>query len=1376
MHTGPRHRTAATLAVTLLLVTAAVVPLGVGATPSPSPSSSPLPLEQSRYGPTYAPASTDERAGTSTTVDRTVTLVTGQPIRIVGTEANPAIRAVDGSQIRIVRFANRTYVFPADVDLITYDRSLFRLETLLERGADDPLPVLLDANASVASAPVPGLDNARYLDSADVVAADLDPATAAEPLAQLVAEGRVQSVSFDGAVETVPVSPSTASQLAGRSTLTGAGVRIAVLDTGVDATHPDLNGSVVDRVDFVEPNGTDAPLDPNGHGTVVAGLAAGSGIANASYAGVAPGADLIDVRVMDERGRAPASRIIEGIEYAVEADADLIQISIGTSVDGSESIAESVQWATERGVVVVAAAGNLGRPRTIGAPGRPVEAITVGAADASGGVATYSSRGPTLAGNLKPDLVAPGTDTVGPLAAGSGRVPVDEAGRYTRMGGTSAATPQVTGAAALLLERSPGLSASALESRLVSAARPLPGDPVNAQGGGRLDIERTLDPAVVAEPGVIDFGLIESGGTHTRTIELTNEDDRRHDLAFDVSALNVDLDRRGEVATLNRTRLSLAPGETAAITLAVDGNVTSGAYAGAIRYRVDGAPRSLPFGFTRGGTVTVEKHPLTPGDRVDGDELWVLNEQGTHDELLEFENGTARFVAGGGTYVVWSGGVDDATGTTVFLSSHRRFDGPTRVILDERETVPVGVDASPLVERYGPLANRSVTVSMSTPFGDDLARRSIERRAPDSRVVRVSPDADVAVATEYLLASDGRAEPSLDVPDVFHLVHAVERVDGPSHISATPDRLRTTTYRYHRRTVDETYRIRPQASVRGVWNERTFEWYELGRRTDQRVHRLAGVATYHPALSGTGWAARLDGVGEDEETVGVLVHPMLALADVTAGPNGTASVAATPFTDGVETRFDPAGEHTLTALVDGEVVADRRVRDGAGGLDGIRVGPNESLTVRLAGENADGFLSTRTLTEVRVPSGDVLAVSRPGVRDRPPTITDLSIPEANASNAIAPGDVTIAVDADVVGPMATPTVWYATGAPDAPPWRNRSAWTAARIDERGDRLTATVPVPASAETVSLAAEVGDIWGRRTRTMTTDAVHVGRAPNTSTRMIRGQILEASGRPAAGDTVYLDPTHSEILTPVRTDGSGRFAVEVPRTRTYDLVYSEGEPWRIDATPGDGVPAWYPIQRVSPTEDVDLGEVRLPRAGRLDVSVRDERGLPVPGVSVTLRQRGVHGTVSERLSTGADGRAKRAGAAGPGIDVAGEVEITVRAPSRPVYPPQTVRVNRTVDGAVTQPVTLETTPPTAVLTAMGPIGPRRVVLLQAWDSRVPAGAVEYRWDVDGDGEIDEVTTRPLARYELADGGVSPAVTVVDRAGKTDTARLTLRNVSTG
>ncbi|HLL35643.1 MAG TPA: S8 family serine peptidase, partial [Streptomyces sp.] len=199
----------------------------------------------------------------------------------------------------------------------------------------------------------------------------------------------------------------------------GKGVKIAVLDTGVDATHADLKDQVVASKNFTK--AADAG-DKFGHGTHVASIAAGTGAkSGGKYKGVAPGADILNGKVLDDSGYGDDSGILAGMEWAAEQGADVINMSLGgpdsPEIDPLEAAVNKLS--AEKGVLFAIAAGNAG-PESVGSPGTADAALTVGAVDDKDELAGFSSTGPRLGdGAVKPDVTAPGVDITAASAKGS---------------------------------------------------------------------------------------------------------------------------------------------------------------------------------------------------------------------------------------------------------------------------------------------------------------------------------------------------------------------------------------------------------------------------------------------------------------------------------------------------------------------------------------------------------------------------------------------------------------------------------------------------------------------------------------------------------------------------------------------------------------------------------------------------------------------------------------------------------------------------------------------------------------------------------------------------------------------------------------------
>ena len=218
----------------------------------------------------------------------------------------------------------------------------------------------------------------------------------------------------------------------------GAGVKVAVLDTGIDYNHPDLDANYKAGVNYVDVNRFDDPFDDNGHGTHVAGILAAE-LNGTGVVGVAPSASLYAVKVLGSDGNGRLSDVIAGIEWAVANDMDIVNMSFKT--EDSPALAEACVQAYESGVLLVAAAGNTGWwGGYVDYPARYSSVIAVAATTAEDALYSNSAKGSDV------DIVAPGAGVYSSMNNGN----------YGTLSGTSQAAPHVAGVAALIL--SAGLS------------------------------------------------------------------------------------------------------------------------------------------------------------------------------------------------------------------------------------------------------------------------------------------------------------------------------------------------------------------------------------------------------------------------------------------------------------------------------------------------------------------------------------------------------------------------------------------------------------------------------------------------------------------------------------------------------------------------------------------------------------------------------------------------------------------------------------------------------------------------------------------------------------------------------------------------------
>ncbi|MFE7578340.1 S8 family serine peptidase [Streptomyces sp. NPDC057521] len=536
--TRPWRRTAAGLATAALL--AAAVPAASAGTPADATG----PLTD---GPGRAV---------------TVTLITGDVVEAqvdgTGRVLSAALRGADGTDHAAATWQDgrRTYVFPQGVERLVdaglVDAALFDIGRLVADGYDDAhtdtLPVVVEyaggAARGLRAAAVPGTRTTATLESIGGAGLAVSKKSAAEawqqlapstpsagqpaaghPAARTANTGTVSKVWLDAKIRGTAVSapgtptvPLTGATTAHRAGLDGSGVKVAVLDTGVDAGHPDLAGRVAGSATFVSTPATD---DRTGHGTHTASTVAGTGAAShGTYAGMAPKADLLIGKVLDDDGSGSISGIVNGMEWAVGQGAGVVSMSLGS--DGDTACAgpgvDAVERLSDQALFVIAA-GNASLHGTVSTPGCAPSALTVGAVDRENATASFSSRGPSVDGvSAKPDIASQGVGVVAANSGGRG------AQAYQEMSGTSMATPHVAGGAALLLQQHPELTPAGLKALLTSSARSTDA-PVLEQGAGPMDVARAVSQPVTAPPVPLlgDFAYPQRNlAPVDRTVTLTN--------------------------------------------------------------------------------------------------------------------------------------------------------------------------------------------------------------------------------------------------------------------------------------------------------------------------------------------------------------------------------------------------------------------------------------------------------------------------------------------------------------------------------------------------------------------------------------------------------------------------------------------------------------------------------------------------------------------------------------------------------------------------------------------------------------------------------------------------------------------------------------
>ncbi|MEU6605266.1 S8 family peptidase [Streptomyces shenzhenensis] len=574
------------------VATAAAVALAAGMT---SPASA-KPEQQSVAG-----------AASSLTAKHRVTLITGDRVAV---DAKGRVVGLDRAEGRehipfeIRKAGGHTLVIPADAARLvasgTLDQRLFDVTELnkstTRKAQRNGLKVIVGyrGTATAAKADVRDAGTLRHsLKSlnADAVQAPVNDTPAlwdavtdgdrsASGIAHVWLDG-VRKASLD---KSVPQIGAPAAWAAG---YTGKGVKIAVLDTGVDATHPDLKNQVVESKNFTP--AADA-TDHFGHGTHVASIAAGTGAkSGGTYKGVAPGAEILNGKVLDDSGFGDDSGILAGMEWAAQQGADVVNLSLGgydtPEIDPLE--AEVNKLSAEKGILFAIAAGNEG-PQSVGSPGSADAALTVGAVDDKDALADFSSTGPRNGdGAIKPDVTAPGVDIT--AAAAPGSVIDQEVGQnppgYLTISGTSMATPHVAGAAALLKQQHPDWDYAELKGALTASTKGGKYTPFQ-QGSGRIQVDKAIKQSVIAEPVSVSFGTQQWPHTDdqpvTKQLTYRNLGDKGVTLDLAATATNP----KGQAApagffTLGAAKVTVPAGGTASVDLTVDtrlGGTLDGAY------------------------------------------------------------------------------------------------------------------------------------------------------------------------------------------------------------------------------------------------------------------------------------------------------------------------------------------------------------------------------------------------------------------------------------------------------------------------------------------------------------------------------------------------------------------------------------------------------------------------------------------------------------------------------------------------------------------------------------------------------------------------------------------------------------------------------
>ncbi|MBI2214758.1 MAG: S8 family serine peptidase [Acidobacteria bacterium] len=524
----------------------------------------------------------------------------------------------------------------------------------------------------------------------------------------------------------------------------GSGVTVAILDSGIDYSHPALGGGIGPEFriasghDFV--NDDDDPMDDNGHGTHVAGIVAAR---SAEIDGVAPDATLLAFKVLDSALVGLESDILAAIERCADPNGDgsfsdrvdVVNMSLGADGAPDDPQSRAVDTATELGIVFVVAAGNQGEWRSVRSPGTAASAITVGASDGAIAVAGFSSRGPVPPFySIKPEVVAPGVSVRSTWPGG---------GTET-LSGTSMSAPHVAGVAALLRAIHPTWSPAEIKGAIVSTAQPLD-ESVMSGGAGVPDAERAAATRTLVVPAMLDFGVVDTSvqrwSSHRAVVVRNVSDESR---SYSVRATGA---RAGLTLSFNVISFTLQAGES------LDLEVIARADNGRLPYPDDG---SLAFG---GGIVidSAGQTSVVPWAIVKGHAFrveWSGNENvqaliapvGGRTEYLSGSNGR-QFDAllSPGNYNLSLVALPTDGAPAAFVAVENLIVDSDRVITSSRESAPYTLSFSANDENRRPFMS-----GLASPAGCSR-ERAIVLPGADAPVIEIvngeSPDLRTSALT-----------------------------------------------------------------------------------------------------------------------------------------------------------------------------------------------------------------------------------------------------------------------------------------------------------------------------------------------------------------------------------------------------------------------------------------------------------------------------------------------------------------------------------------------------------------------------------------------------------------------------------------------------
>ncbi|MFJ6851178.1 S8 family peptidase [Streptomyces sp. NPDC091271] len=804
----------------------------------------------------------------TTTPARTasVTLITGDRITMAtapdGTTSYTAVPPEDAAPGRILTRSDDgkdAYFYPSDVIGqvgTVLDPELFNVSALIRDGFDDAhrdsLPLIVQHSAASepealetggllpAERKFPSLQARTAVldkDDADRVGRELADATPAaggsaprvlgsdagdlKGISRIWLDGKVKADALDRNLAQVGADKAWA---AGR---TGKGVKVAVLDTGADRTHPDLEGRISATADFT---GSGGVLDKVGHGTHVAATVAGSGAgAPGVRSGVAYEADLIVGKVLGDDGSGSDSQVIAGMEWAVAQGAKVVNMSLGSGpTNGTDAVTTALEdLTTSSDTLFVVSAGNNGPGvSTVSAPSIAPHALSVAAVDFVGGTASFSSRGPSFNGTVKPEIAAPGVNIVAARATGVAIGTIQSDPRYTALSGTSMAAPHVAGAAAVLAQEHPEWSADQLKHTLMSTATaPAADQDVHEVGSGVMNVDAALRQTVVADTGAVDFGKAEANsGPITRTVELTNTGGSATTLDLGATLAAAGAQPPAGIIAVSPSRVELPAGGSAKVTLTVHADGTrSGAYSGALTATGGAGGLRIPLVLDRAKNLAVSTLDRA-GNPTAGQVSLLNTDNGSTYTFPIGTSGTATVRVPDGPYIglaSLSMRIDGVNQLAV-VSADLAADQKT-IVFDARTTRPWNASVKGRDTRP-----ESLTANMRR--GTDDGKYALTRTvlvggaygAFGTDALWITPTTDAHLGTvlfneHWRLADAGSDHYAGDSSELYDLAFTADNVPAdPRHILTDRDLRRLAKVRTTHRGMNETRRYQEGSTPYGT--------------------------------------------------------------------------------------------------------------------------------------------------------------------------------------------------------------------------------------------------------------------------------------------------------------------------------------------------------------------------------------------------------------------------------------------------------------------------------------------------------------------------------------------------------------------------------